>query len=79
MVGLALWTLRAAWHNKRQLLRPRGDEGRIRFAAFAALAILLAASVFDYSASHTPAASVSFVLFLGMLAAQRQRRQRTEE
>lgn len=69
MLALALWTLRSAWRNKRQLLRPRGNEGRLRFAAFAALIVLMAASVFDYPL-RTPAASVSFVLFLGILAAQ---------
>ncbi len=70
MLVLGVWAMRAAWANIRQLLRPRGDEGRMRFAAFAGLAILLAASVFDYPL-RTPAASVSFVLFLGILAAQR--------
>jgi O-antigen ligase len=69
MLVMALWAMRAAWANKRQLLRPRGNEGRMRFAAFAALGILIAASLFDYPL-RTPAASVSFVLFLGVLAAQ---------
>lgn len=71
MLILGGWAAASAWANKRQLLRPRGDEGRMRFAAFAGLLILLAASVFDYPL-RTPAASVSFTLLLGVLAAHRR-------
>ncbi len=75
MLSLAVWTLRKAWQNKRQILSPRGDEGRIRFAALAALTILIAASLFDYPL-RTPAGTAAFVLFLGMVAAPRSASQR---
>ncbi len=65
---LALWTVRSAWRHRRQIARPRGDEGRMRFAALAGIAILIAGSAFDYPL-RTPAGAAAFVVFLGLLAA----------
>ena len=68
VIGLAIWVIAKAWQNLPQLLRPRADAGRIRFAAFIALGVLVAGSAFDYPL-RTPAGAAAFVLFLGLLTA----------
>jgi len=67
VLGLAGWTMRSAWRHRRQIVCPRGNEGRLRFAAFAGILILIMGSAFDYPL-RTPAGAAIFAMFLGLLA-----------
>ncbi|MEP3422615.1 MAG: O-antigen ligase family protein [Erythrobacter sp.] len=68
MAAIAMWTAQNVWRHRRQILRPRGDEGRVRFAGLAGAVILVAGSAFDYPL-RTPSGAVVMVLFLALIAA----------